>query len=332
MSIAIFNTERIGDSIMAFPAIERVANAFKSEGVILVNSPDSALLYKETRLFDEVIEYPYRGARMRDVRRLITTLRAKNIRMIFIVPGGFFAAYIARRAGIPRRIGHKKDGRSLLLTDALPMNNVRRHQTRVVADLLAPLGLTLETETPRIPLYKNTKTPHMPWRKKGQTVIGIAPFTRDDTGKMYPIEKWKTLIARLDRRKNTTLVIFGSQDESVRYRNRLDDLTFQFGSVVDCVGAFNLLHSAHALRECDVCVANDSGLMHLSYAVGTPTVVLIGATIPENTAPLAAHTRIVQGTYAPKASSNEERKKAIASIEEERIIAAIDELLKEGRP
>ena len=46
----------------------------------------------------------------------------------------------------------------------------------------------------------------------------------------------------------------------------------------DLVGALTLPEAAACLQRCALFVANDSGLMHLSAAAGTPTLGLFGPT------------------------------------------------------
>lgn len=47
--------------------------------------------------------------------------------------------------------------------------------------------------------------------------------------------------------------------------------------VHDFTGQFTPLQSAVLLKNCRLCVANDTGTMHLAYAVGTPVVALFSA-------------------------------------------------------
>jgi ADP-heptose:LPS heptosyltransferase len=52
---------------------------------------------------------------------------------------------------------------------------------------------------------------------------------------------------------------------------------------------------AGLLKEMDMVVTNDTGIMHLSAAVGTPTLSLFGPTDPLQWAPLGSKHRFILG-------------------------------------
>ena len=62
--------------------------------------------------------------------------------------------------------------------------------------------------------------------------------------------------------------------------------------VVDLVGRTTLVEAAVLLRGADVFVGNDSGLMHLAAALGTPTVGIFGSTSPAWTGPRGPRTTV----------------------------------------
>jgi ADP-heptose:LPS heptosyltransferase len=62
---------------------------------------------------------------------------------------------------------------------------------------------------------------------------------------------------------------------------------------IDLVGRVDLLTAAAVLRRCRFFIGNDTGIMHLAAAAGTPTLGLFGPSPPEQYAPWGAHTAIV---------------------------------------
>ena len=65
------------------------------------------------------------------------------------------------------------------------------------------------------------------------------------------------------------------------------------GGVTDLLGQLSLPEAAAVLRRAALFVGNDSGLMHLSAAAGTPTLGLFGPTPADEYAPAGRAARAV---------------------------------------
>jgi heptosyltransferase-3 len=63
---------------------------------------------------------------------------------------------------------------------------------------------------------------------------------------------------------------------------------------IDLVGAADILTVATCLKRCDLFVGNDSGLMHLAAATGTPTLGLFGPSPSAHYAPWGTHCAAVE--------------------------------------
>jgi heptosyltransferase-2 len=77
--------------------------------------------------------------------------------------------------------------------------------------------------------------------------------------------------------------ILGSADSSLIRPETLLNLS----------GRTSLRELAAVISECDVMVTNDSGPMHIGYAVGTPLVAIFGSTSPELTGPTGSSDRVI---------------------------------------
>src|SRR5208283_1378132 len=107
--------------------------------------PYVAEIYRDQRICDELIAYDavceHRGWRGRE--RLVDELRSRKFDVALLLQNAFDAAWLAWRAGIPERIGYARDGRSLLLTKALPvpkLGEILHHEKFYYLELLRRAG------------------------------------------------------------------------------------------------------------------------------------------------------------------------------------------------
>jgi ADP-heptose:LPS heptosyltransferase len=71
------------------------------------------------------------------------------------------------------------------------------------------------------------------------------------------------------------------------------------GRVVDLVGKTDVLTAAAIVKSAEMFIGNDTGLMHIAAAVGTPTLGLFGPSPAARYAPWGRCTAIVQTARAP---------------------------------
>jgi heptosyltransferase-3 len=70
---------------------------------------------------------------------------------------------------------------------------------------------------------------------------------------------------------------------------------------IDLVGRVDLLTAAAVLRRCAMFIGNDTGLMHIAAAAGTPTLGLFGPSPVAQYAPWGRHTAYVCSADPPEA-------------------------------
>jgi heptosyltransferase-3 len=138
--------------------------------------------------------------------------------------------------------------------------------------------LKLPTPTsPRIWIGEaNRKAAHRLWEGK-QPVLAIGP-TANWGGKIWPGERFADLALRLTAPDGilpgARVAVFGGPGEEALAESALAGLPAD--RTMNFVGRLDLLDLAAALERSALYIGNDSGLMHLSAAVGTPTVGLFG--------------------------------------------------------
>ena len=111
----------------------------------------------------------------------------------------------------------------------------------------------------------------------GRPVVALGP-TANWSGKVWPAERFAELFHRLASGPlpgAAALILAGPGEME---REMAAPLARLLPEAVDTTGQLSLPEVAAALRRCALFVGNDSGLMHLAAAAGTPTVGLCAAT------------------------------------------------------
>ncbi|HWC78002.1 MAG TPA: lipopolysaccharide heptosyltransferase II [Blastocatellia bacterium] len=121
--------------------------------------------------------------------------------------------------------------------------------------------------------------------EKAGTVIGVQPGTSPAMRwKQWPLDRYRELISRLiDESPDSHIVLFGSESEWEMINKVAGGLGPR---VTVAAGRTTVKQVAALIENCDMLVCNDSGLMHVAVAVGTPVVAIYGPTDIRRTAPL----------------------------------------------
>lgn len=117
---------------------------------------------------------------------------------------------------------------------------------------------------------------------EGQERIGIAPVASSHL-KRWPLERVCELIRRLAADRPSRILIFGAEDDASAERLRQ-----AAPGRVEIVPMVHLQQTAALIERCHAIVGNDTGLMHIGAAVGTPTVALFGPSSPAVVLPAGA--------------------------------------------
>ena len=124
-------------------------------------------------------------------------------------------------------------------------------------------------------------------------LIGVQPGTSPTMRwKQWPIERYREVIELLLRdHPGSRVILFGSPNE----REMIQSLAAGLGPrVVVAAGKTSVKQVAALIERCDMLICNDSGLMHVAVAAGTPVVAIYGPTDIRRTAPLGARHSVIR--------------------------------------
>lgn len=290
--VLVFAPNWLGDLVMASVLLERCAQA-GLRPVVLVRRRWADLLRDDPRVGGLLLyERTGRHAGWRGLPRLAALLRgAGPTQAVFVLPPSLRAAAAARLAGRGPRIGFGGEGRSPLLDRrvARPARGTRHYceeidllwrAFRPDADALTPL--------PALPGLRGAAAAAAAGHPRTWVLAVGATY---GSAKMWPAEQ-AAAFAVLARDLGVRLLLLGDAAagghvQAMARAGAPDwrDPAEPGPGVVDLTGRTDLAQVAGLLRAASVFVGNDSGLMHLAAALGTPTLGLFGSTDPAWTAP-----------------------------------------------
>jgi heptosyltransferase-2 len=281
-NILIRATNWVGDAVMCLPALRAVRGRFPRAHIAILAKPAVADLYAGESCTDEVIRYkatPWQIAR---------GLRARKFDCAILLQNAFEAAWIAWLARIPNRIGYKRDGRGLLLTDAVRVpkqGEIPPHQRFYYLELLRRARLIENLpESPMIRLEKLAVTP--------ARIIGVSPGAAYGNAKRWLPERFAEAAGKLAHARGASIALFGSAAE----RGVCEQIARQLHGhdVVNHAGQTTLAQFIDLAAACELFLTNDSGAMHIASALGIPTVAVFGATDDIATGPTGPKARVVR--------------------------------------
>ncbi len=287
---------------MTTPAVRSIRENFPDTEITILALPWVADIFRASPHVDHVLLYQKdkRHAGFKGKLQLARELRQENFDAVILLQNAFEAAFITFLARIPARGGYTTDGRRLLLTHGVRKKpDVKgKHQVHYYQDMLAGLGLTpgnddLEVEVP-VELSRWADEYLRELSNKGFTkIVGLNPGAAYGPAKRWPSEKFADLARQISEDSNTIILIFGTdadQEAAGEISRAVDDKN----KVVSLCGETSLSQAMALIKRCRVFVTNDSGLMHVSAAMQTPTVAVFGSTNPITTGPYSDKASIVR--------------------------------------
>jgi len=303
--ILIRATNWVGDAVMSLPAIRAVRARFPDAQITVLARPWVADLYARETAINRVIPYSaasgfrHLSAKLRAAR----VLRAERFDCAILLQNAFEAAAIAWLAGVPRRIGYARDGRSVLLTDPIPVprpGDIALHQRYYYLELLRRAHLIDELpDVEAIRLESREAVADEGRRRFGERglalpVIGVSPGAAYGNAKRWLPERFAEAALEVAGSCGASVAVFGSPGERKLCQLVADMIERGGVRVSNLAGETALREFIEMAAACRVFLTNDSGAMHIASAAGVPTVAVFGATDDSATGPTGPLARVVR--------------------------------------
>jgi heptosyltransferase II len=226
-------------------------------------------------------------------KALADRLRAERYGTVLIMPRTWKSALAPFLAGIPRRVGFVGEGRFGLIND---LRRGERGLPRMV-DRCGMLALPKDAVLPAawpLPELSVPSAEVTDWRRRhglgdGRPIVALAPGAVGPA-KRWPATAYADLARRLATRDMTVVVIGGPGEKALAA-----EIAAGEPDIRDLTGP-DLRNAILALAAATAAVSNDSGLLHVAAALGTPSVGIFGPTSPWHWAPLNPLAAVIETT------------------------------------
>jgi heptosyltransferase-2 len=218
-------------------------------------------------------------------RALAGRLQAEGYGTALIMLRTWKSALAPFLAGIPERVGFVGEGRFWLIND---LRFGERRLERMIdrcGALALPKGAPLPTAWP-LPELTVAPAETAAWSERRRLADVSHPIVAFAPGAVGRGKRWSTehyaQVARGLAELGVSVWVLGSPSEA-ELAQRIAEVA---GPRVKDLTGPDLRDAVIALAAADAAITNDSGLMHISAALGTATVALFGPTDPRLWAPL----------------------------------------------
>ncbi len=279
--ILFITATRIGDAVLSSGLIKLLSDQIPNARFTIVAGPLAAPLFAHVPGLDRVIVME-KGKGKGHWFKLWNQVRHKKWGLVVDLRGSATALFLRREKRaiwkkIPGEIAHKvvETARVLKIDGEPPAPHLYiTPEVQALADqMLAPRG-----------------------GEPAGPILAMGPAA-NWIGKVWPIERFTQTAAQLlgpgGKLEGGRLLILGGPEDG----RMVEELRMASarGRCIDLTGKVDLLTAYACLKRADLFIGNDSGLMHIAAAAGTPTVGLFGPSDERRYGPWGPLTRAVRG-------------------------------------
>ncbi len=277
MNVLIVRLGALGDVINVFPLAVLLKKELKARITWLV-APLSLPLVEKHPCVDEVILFDRKNAFSSAVE-VIKKIRSVKFDITLdlqrILKSGFFALFSKSKRKIGFDKARCKEHTYLLPFERIPEKNKTSHMVLQYLEFAEYLGIKNKSVSWEIPYFEAPYF-NLP---KSYIVLNIGAST---SAKRWSAEGFAKLADLIKKELDITSVLTGGK-EDIKLSYDIEKLSKT--DIINLAGRTSVNELRYVLQNAEAAVTSDTGPMHLSRALGTKTIALIGPTDYRRTGP-----------------------------------------------
>jgi len=339
MNILIIGPSWVGDSVMAQSLYIQLKKEVPDCNIDVVSPPWTVSIMERMPQVSRKIVSPFLHGDIKLIsrNRFGKSLKKFNYDRSIILTNSFKSALVPYFAKIPIRTGWLGEFRYGLLNDIRKLDPTKNH---LMVEKFVSLSLqdnnysleSLDFPLLTIDLVNQKNVLSKLSIDSSLRSLAICPGAEFGPAKQWPPEYYAEVArAYIDRGWNILCLGSPNDQETGVQIESFQNLNKE-NKFYNLIGKTSLNDAIDILGLCDRVVTNDSGLMHIAAAVGTPLVALYGPSSPAYTPPLIDNKKILRKMegYEKKREGDLERgyHQSLMAIKPTEVINALEELQK----
>lgn len=294
----------IGDAVAATASIRCMRQNYPDARITLLLEPYVREVFHHAPWFDDIIAFDKQRGRLREILRIAKILnQSPCYDVALLLTHSFSTALMVRQGCIGIRVGHAREGRSWLLTDAVPWPKTDKDtklipKVRVYESLLRYLGCA-DADDQRPQLFTSPEedarcsellSAHH--RDPDKQLVAIVPGAAFGSSKLWEPARFAAVADVLGERHSMQALILTGPGEADIGRAIAEQM--KSSAIIFDEGEITFGHLKALVRNCALMVCNDTGPRHVGIAYELPVVTLMGPTDPTVTHSAYEKTVIVR--------------------------------------
>ncbi len=281
--ILVIRPGGIGDAALLYPALKALRESFKDSEINVLAEKRNEGILMGCSYFNNMFLYD-----SRPLLELFNIISSDYDIVIDTEQWHRLTAALSYLTGAPIRSGFATNEREALFTHAVRYFH-DDYEVKSFLNLVSAVTgkqYDFDKDEPFIPLATNIVSWVRPdieeFRRKWKTVVGVfAGATIPE--RRWGVKRFAELAKSLHGEGVGTVMVGGRVD--IKDAGSFEEIVGT-ENMLNFVGKTSLMETAAIISKLDLFVTGDTGLMHVAYGVGTPTVSLFGAGIQKKWGPI----------------------------------------------
>jgi lipopolysaccharide heptosyltransferase II len=297
----VVSTTGLGDTLWGTPALRALREKHPRAYIAVLTSSIGHEILRHNPHADQI--FVLKNSSFISLLTLYFSLKRKKIHTVLIFhTSQRLVLPLCFLIGARTLIGTKgiNKGLDFILTHGL--ENTPVHEIARRLEIIGQVGA--QARNPLLELYLSDEDKHSAEKFLQEhgipdyiPIVGLQPGAKDKF-KQWPPESFIDIGNRLKDHLGCQIVVTGSASE----KNLVEKIARKIPGSIALHGELSLCAAAALIKKMSLMISNDTGPMHIAFAMQTPTIALFAPTDPKRCGPyFASRTKVIekQTTCAP---------------------------------